>query len=48
MEAIASYEDGMANVTYDPALVTPEILQKAIEEEVGYTVTKIELANLKK
>ena len=48
MEATASYEDGMANVTFDPAVVTPEVLQKAIEEEVGYTVTNLELINTKK
>lgn len=48
LEATASYEEGMAKVTYDPALVTPEILKKAIEEEVGYTVTKTALINSKK
>lgn len=48
LEATASYEEGVAKVTYDPALVTPEVLKKAIEEEVGYTVTNIELVNANK
>ena len=47
LEAKASYEEGMANVIYDPALVTPKALKKAIEEEVGYAVTNIELINTK-
>lgn len=47
-EAKASYEEGMARVIYDPALITPEALKKAIEEEVGYTVTNIELVSTKK
>lgn len=42
MQATASYEEGMAKVSFDPSLVSPEILKKAIEEEVGYTVTNIE------
>lgn len=46
LEAKTSYEERMANVTYDPALVTHETLIKAIEEEVGYAVTNIELINL--
>ena len=45
-EAKASYEEGMARVIYDPALITPEALKKAIEEEVGYTVTNIELLSI--
>jgi mercuric ion transport protein len=42
VKASASYRAGMASVTYDPTLVTPEVLKKAIEEEVGYKVTTIE------
>lgn len=42
VEAKANYEEGVAMVSYDPFLVSPEILKKAIEEEVGYTVTNIE------
>jgi mercuric ion transport protein len=41
--AMASYEAGLARVSYDPSLITPEILKKAIEEEVGYTVTDFEI-----
>jgi mercuric ion transport protein len=48
VEATASYKEGMARVTYDPTLITPEALKKAIEEEVGYSVTNIELINTKK
>ena len=48
MQSTASYEEGMAKVTYDPALVSPEVLKKAIEEEVGYKVTNIELINSNK
>ena len=48
LEAKASYEEGIARVTYDPALVTPEVLKRAIEEEVGYTVPKVELIDTKK
>ena len=48
LEAKASYEEGIARVTYDPALITPETLKRAIEEEVGYTVPKIEIINTKK
>jgi mercuric ion transport protein len=42
VKASASYEAGMASVTYNPTLVTPEALKKAIEEEVGYKVTNVE------
>ncbi|WP_017734011.1 mercuric transport protein MerTP [Nafulsella turpanensis] len=48
LNAKASYEEGIAKVTYDPALITPEALKKAIEEEVGYIVPKIELIDTKK
>ena len=48
LEATASYEEGIAKVTYDPALVTPEVLKKAIEEEVGYTVTELKMTNIRK
>ena len=47
LEAIARYEEGMARIVYDPAIVTPETLKKAIEEEVGYTVSSIELIDNK-
>lgn len=43
LEAKASYEEGTASVIFNPSLVSPEILKKAIEEEVGYTVTKLEI-----
>ena len=45
LEVKASYEKGMANVVYDPSLITPIILKKAIEEDVGYTVISIELVD---
>ncbi|MGK7392898.1 MAG: mercuric transport protein MerTP [Candidatus Cyclobacteriaceae bacterium M2_1C_046] len=48
LEAKASYENGMASVTYDPDFVNPEILKKAVEQEVGYAVTDIKLINMKK
>lgn len=48
VEARASYDAGMARIVYDPALITPEVLKKAIEEEVGYIVTGVELINTKK
>lgn len=44
-KATASYEAGLARVTYDPSMVSPEVLKKAIEEEVGYTVTNFELSD---
>lgn len=42
LEAKASYEEGIAKVTFDSTFVSTETLKKAIEEEVGYTVTNIE------
>ena len=48
MQATTSYEEGMAKVSFDPNLVSPEILKKAIEEEVGYTVTNIEFIDTNK
>ncbi len=45
LDAKASYEAGTAEVIFDPALITPGALKKAIEEEVGYQVTGIELIN---
>lgn len=43
IKAISSYEKGNAKVRYDPAIVSPEIFKKAIEEEIGYKVTHIEI-----
>jgi mercuric ion transport protein len=43
VETKASYQAGMAKVMYDPTLTNPEVLKKAIEEEVGYTVTNIKI-----
>ena len=41
LKAKASYEERMAVVTFNSALISPEILQKAIEQETGYTVTSV-------
>lgn len=46
-KASASYEAGLARVTYDPRVTSPEALIKAIEEEVGYSVTKFETSENK-
>lgn len=40
-EAKASYEESMAVVTFNSALISPKLLQEAIEEETGYTVTSV-------
>ncbi|WP_017732267.1 mercuric transport protein MerTP [Nafulsella turpanensis] len=41
MEANASYDAGTAEVSYNPALITPEMLKAAIEKELGYQVTDL-------
>lgn len=41
LEAKASYEEGTAVVTFNTALTSPDVLKRAIEEEVGYTVTRL-------
>lgn len=43
MEATADYASGIAEVKYDPTLITPEVLKATIENEVGYQVTKVEI-----
>lgn len=48
VEAKASYDAGIAKVTFDPTLINPELLKKAIEEEVGYEVIDIEVVYPKK
>jgi mercuric ion transport protein len=48
MEARASYAVGLAEVVYNPAVVSPELLKEAIEEEVGYEVTGIEIIGTNK
>ena len=42
LEAKASYEKGMAVVTFNSAQTSPDLLKKAIEEEIGYTVNRLE------
>lgn len=48
VEAKASYETGMAQLSYDPSITSPESLKAAIEEELGYQVTNIETGSDKK
>lgn len=48
LEAKANYEKGTASISYDPDFVNPEILKKAVEQELGYAVTAIELININK
>lgn len=44
LEAKASYEKGMASVTYDPDFVNPEVLKKAVEQEYQNGLIKSSLA----
>lgn len=48
LEAKASYENGEAQLSYDPALTSPESLKAAIEDELGYQVVQIEQGSDKK
>lgn len=41
--ASADYEKGTANVKFNPDLITVEKIEKTIESEVGYSVTKSEI-----
>jgi len=45
--AKASYESGSAEVTFQPSIVSVETLKKAIEAEVGYSVTGTKLLTKK-
>lgn len=42
IKVISSYRNGYAEVAYDSAVIHPENLKKAIEEEIGYEVVSIE------
>jgi mercuric ion transport protein len=44
VEATSDYETGTALVKYDASVVGPEALKEVIESEVGYQVTKIDIA----
>jgi mercuric ion transport protein len=48
IEAKADYDKGMAQVAYDPAIITTEVLKTAIEKEVGYQITNIQIIRDKK
>lgn len=43
VEAFSSYEAGIAEVSYNPTLITPEALKAAIEKELGYQVTTVQV-----
>lgn len=45
VEAKADYDKALAQVTYDPAMITPDTLKAAIENEVGYQVTNIQIVD---
>ena len=40
IEANASYEQGIAQIKYDPSLIKIEVIGQAIEEETGYQVSQ--------
>ena len=46
LNAVSSYESGIANVKYDKSKVKPEQLAQAIEDEVGYKVKSYEIKKL--
>lgn len=48
ISTVASYDKGQAEVSYDPAVVSPETLRSAIEEEIGYQVTDMKIIELNK
>jgi copper chaperone CopZ len=43
LEANADYQTGTARVKYNPEEISPEAFKQAIESEVGYQVTKLEI-----
>ncbi len=47
LNAVSSYETGIADVKYDKSKVKPEQLAQAIEDEVGYKVKSYEITKNK-
>lgn len=45
VEAKADYDKGRAQVIYDPAMITPDTLKAAIENETGYQVTSVQIVD---